>query len=811
MKILNTAFLYALPVLLFSSCTGEGTGGNPASDLLSLSPLLVPEKVSVVDPQTTGSAKPLAASEKILTDFSATSDYRTDKVSVYVNERSLESFKTVNEILCMLRQTRYDAMLNKGPYRAQVDTNLCRSDRDSASSGGEQSTNQSSGSTMPAYETWIVKSYRFSSDSPHFVDAWIHSANKPQDPPMVINVKVVISEGADMAPPYGIFKANFKALDKETLTNVLFKGFLNAERDPGSGKILLKFSTEDKDSYQIEKATLDKSVDGTTGAGSVFKAESYPNSTPKATRFNIAYNATNFRRLDNDGIEICLDRASPPDESAWRYGLYNMDGSRVLRNSGFPIKIGTAYGWVGYWGAWLPTGVTVKDGDPVMKHDYATNTDTPYTIIRADGKLKKHTKKTVTLGNIKNIPLMWWDGSGKTYQVVWTGTVMNTVAEMVSTGNSQAWQNYTTPVPFDLTALSWYELGFWSPSLSGQVIIKFPPPDANLSSTPTSTHCGYVNSKYNCSAPAANDSVPVVYYSENIVYPTDTVPATLACFDNCPNVVSLATSTPYRTDIVSYQSGTAPINAKYASYSFNKTSMLLYDSLATKVTLTIENTSYTGGISSGPLFDPAYLTDLACDWDPSSTCGGKAWSVLTEFYTWETGSNEWNKFTGLKDISNNVVKFDPPLQVEYTHVQTDNLMPDSKYNNTKFYLQYAGFGDLQGIPGKCVNVDTGADADCSTSGSNMAIRWVPEFTIPDLQPGTTSLTEVKDVTTAGVTYIVKALEKEQRMKKDVTVGACNNLDAAPYTLPSMSSYIDPVIGLEPVVTSAPAVIGGVVQ
>jgi hypothetical protein len=30
-------------------------------------------------------------------------------------------------------------------------------------------------------------------------------------------------------------------------------------------------------------------------------------------------------------------------------------------------------------------------------------------------------------------------------------------------------------------------------------------------------------------------------------------------------------------------------------------------------------------------------------------------------------------------------------------------------------------------------------------------------------------------------------------------------------LPSMSSYIDPVIGAEPVITAPPAVVGGVVQ
>jgi len=33
----------------------------------------------------------------------------------------------------------------------------------------------------------------------------------------------------------------------------------------------------------------------------------------------------------------------------------------------------------------------------------------------------------------------------------------------------------------------------------------------------------------------------------------------------------------------------------------------------------------------------------------------------------------------------------------------------------------------------------------------------------------------------------------------------------PYVLPSMSSWIDPIIGNEPLITAPPAVVGGVVQ
>jgi hypothetical protein len=303
-----------------------------------------------------------------------------------------------------------------------------------------------------------------------------------------------------------------------------------------------------------------------------------------------------------------------------------------------------------------------------------------------------------------------------------------------------------------------------------------------------------------------------VVFTENIVYPNDPVPAALACFDNCPDAANLTTATPFQA-ISSYQSVT-PSLATHATFSFDPTAVLLTTVSGTPVILSSANSAFANGVTSGPLFDPAYLTmdpsPLHCDWDavggPYTTCGSKAWSVLPEFYTWETGPNDWNKFTGLIDALLGVpVKFTPPRQVLYTHHDASN----TKYDGASFYLEYTGFGDLHGIPGKCVNIDTAADANCSDSGNDPAIRWVPEFSIPDTQADGT-LTEVTDLTTPTTAFLVKALEKEERM----TVAAprsCSTLETTAYVLPSMSSYIDPVIGAEPVITAPPAVVGGVVQ
>jgi len=175
----------------------------------------------------------------------------------------------------------------------------------------------------------------------------------------------------------------------------------------------------------------------------------------------------------------------------------------------------------------------------------------------------------------------------------------------------------------------------------------------------------------------------------------------------------------------------------------------------------------------------------------------EAHSELSVFYTWETGPNQWNQFTALKDADGNVLEFQPPLQVQYEH-----KVYGHKYDGVTFNLEYSGFGNLHGIPGACIDMDTGAPTTCGPD-----TRWVPEFTIPDGS-------EADEGTNH---YLIKALRKEQRMSKidlDIDPDACSTLTLTSYNLPTIDGvggWEDPNIGDEPVVTNAPAVIGGVIQ
>jgi hypothetical protein len=818
-KKVGMLFLALLLPLVFLACSSGGGGGGGSSDpgnTGNASALVVADKVSVVDAKLSGS---VAAVKPILRAVSVPSgsDYNTDQTNVYVQERSVEMFGTINEILCMIGQTKYEEMLNKGPYTAQIDENQCSSNKGDASQAGQESANQSSGATAPKYELWTVESKRVDDNSPQILTAWIHQEASEHEPAQIISAKVVITEGKSAANPYGIFTINFRANLVSDPSVLSFKGILKSERDPADpNRILLKFvdgTPAGAPEPREEAVTLNKNADGASGSGTGYRKETWmENGTPVTRQFNfdIAYDNDYFLRKDvvNAVPDVCLDRNSF-DMSAWRYGLYDAaTGARVSRNSGFPIKFGNYYGNVGYWGLWLPNNVTLNNGDTVYKHNYQTNTDTPYTVFIAKGKLKKHTKKNFTLDDIKNIPLDYREqipgsmSEGTNFRVVWDGLNFVKKASMPSncSGNCTWADIATLPTPtVNFSQVQWSELNFWSQALGGQVRVPL---------GTVSTPCTYVTSTTGpgyTSCPAPTGATNVVFFQEDIIYPNDTtVPASFACYDNCPKAGSTGIN-PMDSNYPTWDQNTG--QSMSHTYIFNTSSMLMMDG-ANPVIASTTSTMNQWGYMSGALVDPNtanLATLLDCNWDGDNnpttqpqTCGWKAQSAFDVFYTWETGPNNWNQFTAVKDSAGAFVTFEPPLQVEYVHVQSDVNARDYKYNGAKFSLEYSGFGELHGIPATCVNMDTGAIISCDQGGQGIPVRWVPEFFIPagsSLQSGA---------------YIAKPLEMEQRMRQsDGCAGA--GLVPQSYTLPLIAEWQDPDIGAEPSVTVAPAVVGGVLQ
>jgi len=849
-----------------SSTTSTTSANIDATEVIgstSLASLQVGSSMSVVDSKD-ASANTKVSAMRIgnfaisAADFAATSDYNQDVTEVFVHERSVEALGTVNEILCMLDQAAYDEMLNQNTYIAQLDADLCKQERDDvsnsqsdAASSQGSSSSASSSSEQKNYEYWTVRSSRADEVSPQIVKLWFDMDEEmgPGDNlKQQLQAKLVILEGKSDENPYGIFTMNFISYYIDDVAGVIesdeaiiMRGILRAEKD-STGKVILKFLTnmeiaEDDGSFSMsmtQKAAIDRAADGASGSGSISDSFAVTmNGQPladqsKSMSFNLAYNDNYFLRQDIDGNETCLDR-NAFDETVWRYGLYDSTGTRLEQNSGFPIKYtdlnnNEYYGWIGYWGLWMPGEASISDGETVSKFDYGQQGDeattTDYTVFMAQGKLIKHTKLNLTLGDIQGIPLYYWHDSTGTQYVVKYGSGAFTVESKKDNSWNDVELGVGDPTTIDLSGMQWPNLNFWSQALGGSVQVELATDGAGAECTLNDggDPNDWSTNTYDCTVV---DATNIIFYSEDVVFPDDVSGnLTLACLSDCPNpayIAGTASSSLSGNDYyfdkshwaytdpdglnnqnVAPNIGSMTEGTHYYGYTFDQAAMMLKYG-ADNVEWPAGTPAPTDGqdmVWTGVLFEftQANLDLLACDWDNTRLCPWQAWNVLDVYYTWETGPNDWNKFTALKDGSNNFLEFDPPKQVKYTHT-------GDGYSGAVFYLDYNGFGDLHGIPGKCVSADTGEDVACEMDGEH--IRWVSEFSIAN----GANVTDAADGTTE---YVVKGLEKEQRMTS-VAISSCSALSYGSFTLPAVSEWTNPAIGTKPELTDAPKVIAGEVQ
>lgn len=737
-------------------------------------------------------------------DVPANSDYNKDITRTFVNERSGQALDSVNSILCMIDQTKYndESLLGAGPYRALVDQSVCEG-RDSADNSGSSSSEGTSAEGSKEYLNWTVTSSRSTALAPQVVSFFVHMSE--EDTPVTIQGKLTITEGASEFNPLGAFTLNYK-MTPDGFPNPLMRGLIQSKRDD-LGRVVITQAEEKKlpDGTVMAsiKAALRKSLEG--GAGSVSETRNFPGGfqASSTSRFDFAYNQNFFLRSKGGSNEKqCLNRKIF-ETSAWRYGLYdNTTGARVQINSGFPFNTEPdghgKFGYIGYFGLGLPPGEdSLTDGSTVYRQQFIDGAPvtTPYTLLIKDGKLKKHTKAQLTLADLKNVPLEGFlppaPGAGDASplkRLAWDGTNLNIVASASPASGAPRWSDTTPPQAItSQTTLLFGELPLFSQALGGQVRVVL------SNCTPVNPFAPQLGVR--CDTPTA--ATPVVFFKESLVSPDDaTVPAVLTCYDNCPKATS---SEGMDKDDPSYEND-------FTAHSYSFTAGILRDG-ANPAVLTEESSEQRFGFSSGPLFDlTSNAGRLACPWDAGAVCGWLAWSALDEFYTWETGPNPWNKFASITDGDGAIVVFDPPKQVDYEYptTGTGGVNPtgvDQKFAGNKFILEYAGFGSLFGVPGKCFNPENPSDTDpdCGKSGR----RWVPAFTIP---AGSIA-------SDAAGQYLIKPLEVERRMSKG-TLSQCSavQLENLSSAWPNLNTdWVDPGLGTEPVLTDPPKVIAGVIQ
>ena len=122
-----TAILVATSLLLIGCSPKDDDSSSSSTEVSAASgssAISLSAKVSVVEPKTSDSTA-RTANAIDATGFATTADYNLDESSTFVFEQSADVLDTVNEILCMIGQSRPDLMLNEGNYNAQIDGNKC--------------------------------------------------------------------------------------------------------------------------------------------------------------------------------------------------------------------------------------------------------------------------------------------------------------------------------------------------------------------------------------------------------------------------------------------------------------------------------------------------------------------------------------------------------------------------------------------------------------------------------------------------------------------------------------------------------------
>ena len=708
----------------------------------------------------------------------AASPYVTDPQNEYVQDNTSDSIASLNQILCIFGSMGAGTMVNAGPYIALVDMNKCDT---------RQSSNGAAGATN--YATAVLDVTRKSNSDPMIGKVWLSMTEEGKSLEVFVHLSATQSPSA--AQPYGLFRLDYLG-KKDGMTG--FNGFVDSQ-----ATTISQYETgNNSDNTAMALSATSTSA----GSGTI--------SSMGGPAFDFAYDANYFRRSDGTHDQ-CFDRSkASAQRSAWQYGTYNAeDGSRVdMAHPGFPLAATysgtTYYGFANYWGISFQ-GLdlnSVPDAQPIPGLDVTDQrhgNTTAYTVSKVGGKLTKWTQQATTLDSLNNIPF--------TFGADLTG--------LTSSGSISGFQNWQLQWSSDAHAFS--VIGSRQCSSNGCVTVSVPAATVNAAAfngTPISgwadSYGGSINIPPTGSPHTAADAV--YYYQQSTLIPGSTA-LNLHCLSQCPTAASLAAFTSGDSQTSPYGNGTdhqwfsAPA-ANTVSYSFD--SLGLEDNTSgTAVPLVLEQTNQypdgsmyaQNGINTGRLFD-APLTYANC---PAMAPAGSVCEPAnpTSYYTWVTGSQQWQQSLWLTR-GTTVVAFDAPQSIFYT---VPNDPAYGSYAGVPILLQFNGFGNLSGIPGNCVDPVNNAAVECNTPNA----RYVPQFSIPDGATMTLS-----NPTTP---LIVKALNAEIRLKN---LGSSAGSACAPMTLSGvapptggthdMTDSADAFyIGVKPSVTSAPKVIDGVIQ
>ncbi|MGF1747812.1 hypothetical protein [Vibrio cionasavignyae] len=709
-------------------------------------------------------------------------EYTLAEQRTHVWNEALEPIELVNSILCFTAQFNSVEFANQGAYLVLADESLCFDEEKSGATG------QSSGG---GNQTKLMKAVstveRISDDVPLDVSVWLPDMGKSDEGEQAIKFKAQIRDGATEANPFGDFTFNFDFFDNfaqnnqsgggevKTISGLEGKiGFTLYEQGNHGGNESYKqcASVVMSDDRTHGVALTGREYSGSNGSGGQSFALAFNENRVLVQSTNGGFDDLPYKSGDHVTATQCLSRT---ELTAYvhRYDLYDSSTGEVVEiNSGFPIRYDStdngnpdSYGFVGYWGIWTENGHQFNHGDGVIRE--SDNQQESFTIVAAPGRLIKNSVKSLALTELDGIDFQYWDdavyqdGSFDQWVVNYSNQQFVKVAKLSWQDNGPSIVQLDTPIAISLNAYD--SLHMYSEQLGGEV--KYLSGEDNM----TYYVQTFIDGSQNGDAQIPNNGT-----------------ITLTCFDNCPigNIDAQhvaeywGESSPFETGNDAPYSYTFSISGDNALTLVSVASgeRVAFDSAVT--TTMLESTPHHWGVRTGPMvLSSQSVTDSWKMYDPQ---------IVQEFYVWETGLNEWNRLTTVRDGNGDIVSFDRPIQFSYIHSSLNDRSGDAgDYASQTFMINYGGNGDLWGIPS-------------IKNGENSHYRAA--FSINDgvLMGGSQQ-------------YVIKAREIEELMTP-LSSSECSTLilqDPAVDVPTSVTGSAD--IGSMPFVEGEPAVIAGVTQ
>jgi hypothetical protein len=418
-----------------SGTTSGGGGDTENAVVAALSNYVAPAELSAVPTSEDSSA---AASLRILARTlsraysDADTDYSEAITRKFVEERTLEQFDVLEDVLTAINQTKYYEQLGEDPYQAMV------IEVGEGEGGKEQKT------LMP----WIVEADIVDTDG-NVVDpdetvegedynvrvrAWIE-----EEEDEVIKAEFVIEEeptqNADGSyADYGVWTLNVKFEDTEDPDAEVTDYFAASCEVGEEGESIIKLHEMFDDEGPNEDMTAEvKAVmyrGETTGYGKVhhpdWEALWGPGGDDELTeipvvRAKYAYNE-DYLGVKKRGHDAVYKDRNDLVEMTHRYGVFNADtGDDLMRDKqfGFPFtfedegrRVHGYYGaWQGRHQIWMDMGENASladyEGTEVTKENHHPDAEEETYTIGAtfDGTLVKRTYVDASLNDIRNIPV----------------------------------------------------------------------------------------------------------------------------------------------------------------------------------------------------------------------------------------------------------------------------------------------------------------------------------------------------------------------------------------------------------------------